>query len=73
MTKKEFEQLAPGTKVWLYYPYLTFPWVGIIKQEDGHNVVFVNFWGYGRGIFHGNDNEPIYNDIKLFDEENPNP
>lgn len=69
MTKKEFEQLEPGTKVWLYFPHFSFPWVGIIRREEGHNVVFVNFFGMGRGIFHGNDRYPINEYVGPFEEE----
>lgn len=66
MTKKEFEQLEPGTKVWLKYQYFKFPWLGIIRREEGHNCVYVNFFGDAQATF---DYADINDHVTLFEEK----
>lgn len=65
MTRKDFEKLEPGTKVWFKYRCFTLPMLGIIRREQGHNIIYVNFFGEGQGTWDYNDiNDHCY----LFEE-----
>lgn len=73
MTRKDYESLPDGTRVWYRQDFFAFPILGTIRHKDGQRGVWVNFFGYCQGLFADEDNhEGNHKCCELFDNKEDN-
>ena len=71
MTIKDWRQLKPGDKVWVYPDYFAFPFIGVIKMKNSRKVVWINLYGAAQFVWDRDDRNSMLRDLAVYHEGEP--
>lgn len=68
MTKREWDKLKEGDKVWVDMPYFAYKMLGVVKTIDHWKGVWVNFFGDGQMHLCPADRHKLWNNVERYEE-----
>ena len=69
MTKREWDKLKEGDKVWVFPSYFTFEMLGVVKVIKHKKGVWLNFFGDGQMFWRPSRMEVRLKALELYKEE----
>ena len=68
MTKREWDKLKEGDKVWVFPSYFTFEMLGVVKVIKHKKGVWINFFGDGQMFWRPEDKKKLLSHVERYEE-----
>lgn len=68
MTKREWNKLQEGDKVWVDMPYLAYKMLGVVKTIDHRKGVWINFFGDGQTHLCPTERNKLWSHVERYEE-----
>ena len=68
MTKREWNKLQEGDKVWVDMPYFAYKMLGVVKVIKHEKGVWINFFGDGQMHLCPADRHKLWNHVERYED-----
>lgn len=68
MTRREWNKLQEGDKVWVDMPYLAYKMPGVVRTIDHQKGIWINFFGDGQTHLCPTDRHKLWSHVERYEE-----